>query len=389
MADIFISYVEEDSSFAIEIAQAMENRGFSAWYYERDSVPGPSYLRQTGEAIEACRAVILLISSHALGSYQVTREIVRAYESNKPFLPLLIDVSHSEVQTRQREWREVLGATASIQIPSEGIKRLVPQLIQGLAALGIPPLDDQEQGRVAQAEGRRQQDEDRHNLGAAFLVLLLLIGVSVGVGFLARNALFTFLEHYVRAVGTFAVYTGFVIVSLVAAVVMFGVMRSTGVFRRTDAQGQYEFGGAMAGFLVLLIFLIQSYVAHTRLPPRNSIYEIGAKVLVPLTEDGCLYPGTVLAAEQDRSLVRFDFGEEVWITPANLYLPHLPRPPSLPELKLNADVYVRLESTEVWAPGQIKKQQGGKQLVGLNFNSTCRGEKTHEWATEESILLRK
>jgi hypothetical protein len=89
-----------NSSLAIDIAHAIERMGFTAWYYERDTVPGRSYLLQIGEEIDACRAVILLISSHSLGSYQVTQEVIRAYESNKPFIPLLIDSSSGEIRGR-------------------------------------------------------------------------------------------------------------------------------------------------------------------------------------------------------------------------------------------------------------------------------------------------
>ncbi len=38
---IFISHVAEDSSIAIQTAEALEAKGYSTWYYERDSVPGP------------------------------------------------------------------------------------------------------------------------------------------------------------------------------------------------------------------------------------------------------------------------------------------------------------------------------------------------------------
>ena len=139
MADIFISHVEEDASLAIALASALKRMGFSAWYYERDTVPGRSYLLQIGDEIDACHAVILLISSHSLGSYQVTQEVIRAYESNKPFIPLLVDVSHGEFQTRQPEWRAALGTAASLRIPQAGIRRIIPQLKKGLAALGIQP----------------------------------------------------------------------------------------------------------------------------------------------------------------------------------------------------------------------------------------------------------
>src|SRR5262245_55942467 len=125
MADIFISYVEEDARLAIEITQILEGRGFTAWYYERDSIPGRSYLLQISEAIHACSVVILLISSHSIVSYQVTAEVIRTYESNKPFLPLLVDISHAEFMQRQPEWRAALGAVVYLRIPPEGIQRLI------------------------------------------------------------------------------------------------------------------------------------------------------------------------------------------------------------------------------------------------------------------------
>src|SRR5262245_59254033 len=137
MADIFISHVEEDASLALDLAQALEHSGFVVWYYERDTVPGRSYLLQIGEAIDGCHAVILLISSHSLVSHQVRQEVIRAYESQKPFLPLLIDVSHADFQTRQPEWRAALGAAAFLRIPPEGIRPILPQLTQGLSTFGV------------------------------------------------------------------------------------------------------------------------------------------------------------------------------------------------------------------------------------------------------------
>jgi len=47
------------------------------------------------------------------------------------------------------------------------------------------------------------QPQEKQNYIAAFMVLLLLIAASVGVGFLARNALFTLLQRYSEHVGTF------------------------------------------------------------------------------------------------------------------------------------------------------------------------------------------
>ena len=139
MSQVFISHAEEDIDVALEIALGVEAAGFATWCYEIDSIPGPSYLIQTGQAVEECICVILIISSHSLSSYQVTKEVIRAHESDKQFIPVLRDVTQVEYRARQPEWREAVGAATSISIPSAGIAEIVPRLIEGLRALGINP----------------------------------------------------------------------------------------------------------------------------------------------------------------------------------------------------------------------------------------------------------
>lgn len=137
MADIFVSHVEEDAKVALEIAQGLEAAGYTVWYYERDSVPGLSYLVQTGQAIEQSRAVVLIISAHSLGSNQVSSEVVRAHEAGKPFIPVLSQVTHSQFQARQPLWRQAVGSASSIAIPPEGVAVIIPRIVGGLNALGI------------------------------------------------------------------------------------------------------------------------------------------------------------------------------------------------------------------------------------------------------------
>ncbi|HLE52510.1 MAG TPA: toll/interleukin-1 receptor domain-containing protein [Anaerolineales bacterium] len=139
MRDVFISHVEEDETIALQIAQGLEAAGYTTWYYERDSIPGVSYLLHTRQAIEQSQVIILIISPHSLGSQQVTREVVRAHESSKYFIPVLRNVSHLEFQKRQPEWEEAIGAATSIRLPVEGAAAILPRIIAGLKALGIDP----------------------------------------------------------------------------------------------------------------------------------------------------------------------------------------------------------------------------------------------------------
>jgi len=139
MRDIFISYVEENSDLATTIAAGLEKEGFSSWYYERDSIPGPSYLLQTAREIEAAKAVVVIISPHSLSSHQVTKEVIRGHESGKPFIPVLSEITHVEFGTRQPEWREAIGSATSISVPSAGVAAIVPRILQGVRGLGIQP----------------------------------------------------------------------------------------------------------------------------------------------------------------------------------------------------------------------------------------------------------
>ena len=110
MSHIFISHCEEDAEIALEIAISLEKVGYTTWCYELDSIPGPSYLIQTGQAIEQAQSVVLIILPHSVGSRQVTNEVVRAHESGKYFIPILQDITHIEFQNRQPEWREAVGS---------------------------------------------------------------------------------------------------------------------------------------------------------------------------------------------------------------------------------------------------------------------------------------
>lgn len=192
MADVFISHVEEDSADALEIADALEAAGYSTWCYERDSIPGPSYLVQTGDAVERSRAVVVLISRDSLSSRQVTIEVVRGHETEKPFIPVLVGITHVEFASRQPEWREAIGAATSVMVPREGVGAVIGRIIEGLHALGLEPsgeLPEHRNAVAAPARRRRSPLDAFRSWGVAAKVALvaLLTGVLVLAGALAAT----------------------------------------------------------------------------------------------------------------------------------------------------------------------------------------------------------
>lgn len=185
--DVFISHVEDDADAALRLADDLADAGYSTWCYERDAIPGPSYLLQTSQAIEHSRAVVVLVSPDSLGSHQVTSEVVRAHESAKPFIPLLLGISHAEFGARQPEWREAIGSAASLEVPDAGIDAIAPRIVAGLRALGLEPgtaTPWSPAGLATPAPRPERVEEERRGRKT-------MVGVLVGVAVLAVLAVAT------------------------------------------------------------------------------------------------------------------------------------------------------------------------------------------------------
>jgi len=77
--------------------------------------------------------------------------------------------------------------------------------------------------------------------------------------------LIRFLTKYGELYSHASIYIIFLIASLLVSVILFGLLHSTGVMKLAFEEyiEQAEFGGAFAGFIVTLIFLINSYNQKT------------------------------------------------------------------------------------------------------------------------------
>ena len=137
MGHVFVSHSEKDVAKVKEIVDGLECAGYPAWTFERDTLPGTSYLVQIQEAIEKCDAVILVATANSLASDQVAKEVVAAFERQKPFFPILLGITPSELKEGQPEWRHALGGTAFITVGTEGIRPCIDRVVNGLSAKGI------------------------------------------------------------------------------------------------------------------------------------------------------------------------------------------------------------------------------------------------------------
>ncbi|HYG74397.1 MAG TPA: SUMF1/EgtB/PvdO family nonheme iron enzyme [Planctomycetota bacterium] len=132
MAQVFISHVEEDRADAETIARFLEEAGISVWFYERDCIPGATYIDQIVAAIDSIHTVVLLISRKTLHSDQVDREVVRAFQRGKRILPVLKGLSFIEFQQLKPSWDHIIGASSALILPQGSLTPVLPRLLAGL-----------------------------------------------------------------------------------------------------------------------------------------------------------------------------------------------------------------------------------------------------------------
>lgn len=101
MGTIFISHTEKDLPIVNQIIIGLEQAGYGTWYFERDVLPGTSYLVQITQAVAACDVLLLVASTNSIGSDQTTKEVIGAFERRKPFFPIPLDLTPPELKERQ------------------------------------------------------------------------------------------------------------------------------------------------------------------------------------------------------------------------------------------------------------------------------------------------
>jgi hypothetical protein len=139
MSQVFISHVAEDAATASELAVGLEEAGYTTWFYERDSLPSPPYVTQILQAIAHSTVVIVLVSSAALGSWQVDRDIFHAFKTEKAMIPVLIGITHKELRHRHSDWVLMFGGATWLSLPPDGVSAFIPRLVQGLKRMGVEP----------------------------------------------------------------------------------------------------------------------------------------------------------------------------------------------------------------------------------------------------------
>jgi hypothetical protein len=91
---LFVSHVSEDRAAAMEIVAELEQRGIKCWIAPRNVRPGSRFDDEISDAIDDCRALLLIFSDRCNESDYILREIHAAGESQKTVIPFRIENVH-------------------------------------------------------------------------------------------------------------------------------------------------------------------------------------------------------------------------------------------------------------------------------------------------------
>ena len=89
--DVFISYAHQDKLTADAACAIVEKAGIRCWIAPRDLPPGAEYASALMEALENCRALVLIFSGRANESPHIRREVERAVSRGIPLIPVRIE----------------------------------------------------------------------------------------------------------------------------------------------------------------------------------------------------------------------------------------------------------------------------------------------------------
>jgi len=88
---VFISYASHDAAVAQKVCSALEGAGFPCWMAPRDVVPGMLYADGIVRAINESTILVLILSTSAVTSAHVGKELERASSKRHPIIALRTD----------------------------------------------------------------------------------------------------------------------------------------------------------------------------------------------------------------------------------------------------------------------------------------------------------
>src|ERR1041385_2059839 len=145
MPDIFISYSSKDREQAQLLTELLASAGLSVWIDQAGIGAATSWSEEIVNALDACKAFIVMLSPSSIEAKDVIREVSLAFEKNKKILPLDL---------------EPVSLPASMQYHLAGLQRTsmtnIDAIIRALGKLGLEATSAPQAPKIVkESDGRK------------------------------------------------------------------------------------------------------------------------------------------------------------------------------------------------------------------------------------------
>ncbi len=144
MSDIFISYSSKDREKAEQLTELLASAGLSVWIDQSGIDAATSWSEEIVNALDECKAFVVMLSPSSIESKNVVREVSLAFEKNKKILPLDL---------------EPVSLPASLQYHLAGLQRTpmtnIDAIIRALGKLGLEATQAPTMKLIKEINGRK------------------------------------------------------------------------------------------------------------------------------------------------------------------------------------------------------------------------------------------
>ncbi len=123
--EIFISYSHSDSDYAHKLANALEGRGFTVFIDDRIDY-GSQWPVVLQEKLDACLALVLLMTPRSFQSDWVQNELSRAKRKRKGIFPLLLEGDEPWLSVEATLYVDVRGGLLPPQAFFDRLRKFIP-----------------------------------------------------------------------------------------------------------------------------------------------------------------------------------------------------------------------------------------------------------------------
>lgn len=253
MADIFISYSSEDKTLVREIAELLEEKGWSVWW-DRQIPIGQKYDTVIEDELNKALCVLVIWTQRSINSEWVKNEALEAAQKNK-LVPVELEQVALPLAFKRIESALLFGWTGDRNHPE------LPFLYTAIDNVLHPKLDKVIPGK--DSRGDSNIDPIPVNRKA-----ITIYSIIAGIGFIVSLLTFYYYLHNIKgsendeeAHAHF--YPVLILFGIAAGALIFGLMNRYAVVKRQWQDIKFKIAGPVTGLFLILLGAFLLHPHHT------------------------------------------------------------------------------------------------------------------------------